>query len=194
MANIESIKSIRKTRDNIRNFIKNLDLKQFKDQTFGPEGEYTYRGMIGGLESLLTDVSTLTKYERRFIKLSTYNDRAKILNGLNQIYSNLNNQNNLYQFIDNLKTQLRHFNLKSFSENLIEFDKEIDNVRKQKLEFQDLLRELYLEKEKIETNLKDSENNLNGIESNLEELKQSITKITAKSEDLKSVNNELDGI
>src|SRR5699024_3340742 len=117
---------------------------------------YTYRGMIGGIESILTDVSTLTQYESRFIKLSTFNDRRNIYNYLNNINSHLNNPNNLYQYIDNIKKELRNYNIRNFSENLIEFNKEIDEVRKLKLQVQESLKDINRNKEEIEERNQDS--------------------------------------
>jgi len=71
MANYQSIENIRTKRAEIRERIKELDLKSFEGNTFGSENEYTYRALIGVIDTLLTDLSTLTQHKNKFLKLST---------------------------------------------------------------------------------------------------------------------------
>ena len=66
----QSIQIIREKRDEIREKIKTLNLKNYENQRFGVESEYTYKSLICEVESLLTDLSTLTQYENKFIKFS----------------------------------------------------------------------------------------------------------------------------
>lgn len=191
MANLETIRNIRDIRDKIRNEIRILDLKKYKDQTFGPEGEYTYRGMIGGLESILTDISTLTQYESRFVKLSTYQGRNNIHQFLINIQNTLKDPNNLYQHIDKLKEELRNYNIRNFSEHLIEFNKEIDEIRKLKLAVQESLKEINESKIEIEERYQNANDSIKEINDELEQLKESIVQINAQSENLKNTNTEL---
>lgn len=67
MPNYQSIENIRTIRDEIRDRIKVLDFKVHEGALFGSENEYTYRGLIGGIESLLTDLSTLTQHKNKFL-------------------------------------------------------------------------------------------------------------------------------
>jgi|SRR5690554_541923 len=191
MANLKTIRDIRNVRDKIRGQIKNLDLKKYKDQTFGPEGEYTFRGMIGGLESILTDISTLTQYESRFVKLSTYQGRNNIHQFLINIQNTLKDPNNLYQHIDKLKEELRNYNIRNFSEHLIEFNKEIDEIRKLKLTVQESLKEINESKVEIEKKHLDANDSLKEINEELAHLKESIVHINVQSESLKNTNAEL---
>lgn len=194
MAKLKSVEDIRNKRDEIRESIRNLDLNKFKDQTYGSENEYTYKGMIAGIESILTDISTLTQYENRFIKLSTYNDRKKILQDLNNIHTYLGTPNNLYQYIDSLKKDLRGYNIRSFSENLIEFTQEIDEIRKLKLEIQNTLRQIEENKETIEESQQDSTETLVTLKDKLNLLDEKIEETTDKATKLESTNTELKNI
>lgn len=191
MAKLKTINNIRKVRDQIRKKIKDVDTDKYKDRTFGPENEYTYKGMIGGIESILTDISTLTQYENNFVKLSTYNGRQKILRNLKHIQTHLKSPNNLFQYIDNLKTSLRSYNIRNFSENLIEFTKEIDDIRKLKLQVQKSLKEINKEKNGIEQKHKESSVTLDRLENQLKKLNETISIIKSNSKELKSTNEEL---
>ena len=109
----QSIQTIREKRDEIREKIKALNLKNYENQGFGAENEYTYKGLIGGVESLLTDLSTLTQYENKFIKLSNYSERKQIADNLINILSYLESPANLYSYIENLKIILRSYNIRN---------------------------------------------------------------------------------
>ena len=121
----QSVQTMREKRDEIREKIKTLNLRNYENQRFGTENEYTYKSLIEGVESLLTDLSTLTQYENKFIKLSNYSERKQIADNLINILSYLESPTNLYSYIENLKIILRTYNIRNFSENLIQFEEEI---------------------------------------------------------------------
>lgn len=201
MSKYQSIINIRNARDKIREEIKSIDKKDFKDQTFGPENEYTYLGLIGGIDSLMTDISTLTQYESRFIKLSSYNDRKVILNCLNNILSNLNRPNNLYPHVDQLKTELRNYNIRSFSENLIQFETEIDDVIKLKTQLLDNISEVNSLKDALETegeSISDintvATTRLEEINNKFENIESKLNEIIEKSTETENLNVELESI
>lgn len=201
MSKYQSIINIRNARDKIREEIKSIDKKDFKDQTFGPENEYTYLGLIGGIDSLMTDISTLTQYESRFIKLSSYNDRKVILNCLNNILSNLNRPNNLYPHVDQLKTELRNYNIRSFSENLIQFETEIDDVIKLKTQLLDNISEVNSLKDALETegeSISDintvATTQLEEINNKFENIESKLNEIIEKSTETENLNVELESI
>lgn len=162
--NIKTIEDIRRLRDSIREKIKTIDLNQYKGQTFGNENEYNYRSLIGGIESLLTDLSTLTQHKNKFLKLSDYNDRNNIITYLNNILSYIENPSTLYGSVDNLKKTLRNYNIRSFSEHQIEFEKEIEEVRRIKMELKDVLTDTLKFKFEIEKKnnlIKEKQDNIN---------------------------------
>src|SRR5690606_36644314 len=149
MADYRTIENIRTKRDEIRKKIKELDFKSYEGHTFGAENEYTYRGLIGGIESLLTDLSTLTQHINKFLKLSAYQERVDINTDLPHILNSINSPTLLYGYVDNLKKKLRSYNIPNFSENQIVFENEIDNVRKLKIELQEVLQESTTLKDEI---------------------------------------------
>jgi hypothetical protein len=134
---IKSITEIKNRRDEIRELIKSSDVKLYAGQTFGSENEYSYKSLIGGIEALLTDISTLLRSPSRFIKISTYSERSTLNTYLQNIKTYINDPGNLYAQVDQLKLLLRPYNLRFFEDRFIEFEKEIDEARKIKINLQE---------------------------------------------------------
>lgn len=57
MSKVQSIENIINSIYAIKANIKTLDHNSFAGQTFGSEGEYTYKSLLGDLSVLLTDKS-----------------------------------------------------------------------------------------------------------------------------------------
>ena len=197
----QSIQTIREKRDEIREKIKALNLKNYENQRFGAENEYTYKGLIGGVESLLTDLSTLTQYENKFIKLSNYSERKQIADNLINILSYLESPANLYSYIEDLKIILRTYNIRNFSENLIQFEKEIDEIKKIKIELEEVLSESNELKEEISnknseiTNLhNEADEILDGIKENFKKISDEFDELSEKSDNVKILNDQLEEI
>lgn len=197
----QSIQTIRENREEIREKIKTLNLKNYENQHFGAENEYTYKGLIGEVESLLTDLSTLTQYENKFIKLSNYSERKQIADNLINILSYLESPANLYSYIENLKIILRSYNIRNFSENLIQFEKEIDEIKKLRIELEEVLSESNKLKEEI-SNKNSKINNLHneadeildGIKENFKNISDAFDKLSEKSNKVNILNDELEVI
>jgi len=200
---ITSIVRIRELRDEIREEIKNVDLKSFKDQTFGSESEYTYKGIIAGIEALLTDLSALTKNENRFIKFSTYKERNLLSSTLQNIKSFIHTPGNLYAQVDELKVNLRPFNIRYFEDRFIEFDKEMEeasrikiNIQEDKFEIQKEIEEIKREAEEIIKRQEESKEQLanldiqiEGIQKKKEELEEEILSLESKNEEIEKLKN-----
>jgi hypothetical protein len=69
----------------IQYLLKKVDTTNYQEEKFGNESEYTYEDLLEGINSLLTDIATLIKAPVQFSKLSTYNERIEIVNGLSDI-------------------------------------------------------------------------------------------------------------
>lgn len=197
----QSIQIIREKRDEIREKIKTLNLKNYENQRFGAENEYTYKSLIGGVESLLTDLSTLTQYENKFIKLSNYSERKQIAENLINISSYLESPTNLYSYIEDLKIILRTYNIRNFSENLIQFEEEIDDVKRTRVELEEVLaisselEEKITEKSDEIVKLYDeAEEKLEGIQKKFRDIKDELESVSRKTEDAQSLNEELEEI
>ena len=198
---LASVKQIREKRDEIREKIKSLNLKKYSDGTFGDEKEYTFKGLIGGIEALLTDISTLTKYPSKFVKISTFTERSNISSHLTRIDTYLESPVNYLPQFEALKILLRGYNVRYFSDRQIEFESEIEEVRKIKLQLQQNLVDSKELNKKIdncnitfEEKLEKSIGNLEEIEKQLKKIVERRDQLVEQSEILETINSNLDTI
>ena len=196
-----TVNQIREKRDKIRERIKALNLRDYGDTKYGNENEYTYKGLIGGIEALLTDISTLTRYPSKFAKISTYAERSSIQSYLTRIETNLESPPNYIPQFEALKILLRSFNVRYFSDRQVEFESEIDEVRKIKLQLQQVLVDSKKLKDDIDESntsldekLENTTEKLAEIESELETIIARKTDLTQQSETLESINTKLESI
>jgi hypothetical protein len=198
---LDTVNQIRELRDEIREQIKELNLSGYGDTKYGGENEYTFKGLIGGIEALLTDISTLTRYPSKFAKISTYTERNNIKSHLTQIDSYLESPANYITQFEALKVLLRSFNVRYFAERQIEFENEIEEVRKIKLQLQQVLvdsktlqDEIDESNKSIEEKLERSKEQLEEVENELETIVTRKTELTEQSETLESINTNLETI
>lgn len=198
---LNTVNLIREKRDQIRERIKALNLRDYGESKYGSENEYTFKGLIGGIEALLTDISALTKYPSKFAKISTYNERNNIQSNLTQIETYLESPGNYIIQFEELKILLRSFNVRYFSERQVEFDSEIEEVRKVKLQLQQVFVDSKILKEDIEESnsileekLEKTTEKLTEIESELETIIARKTDLTEQSDTLEIINNTLETI
>ncbi len=99
---------------------------------YGSEQEYSINGIIAGIKNILTDVAYLVKAHNLFIKISTYNERSNLINALSNLNSYIVNRSNSYivNQLDSIKTILRFYNLRIDKDRFMEFNTEIDELRK----------------------------------------------------------------
>lgn len=195
---ITSIKNIREIRDEIREKIKSVNYNANKANNYGSENEYTFKGIIGGIDCLLTDISTLTKAPNKFLAISTYDERINIHSYLSKIDTYFETPNNYISYFEALKILIRNFNVRGISERQIEFESEISNVTRIKLALQEELNEVKnikaeIEKdnESINEKIESSNEKLEEIEEELETIIEKKVELTKQTESLKSYNDEL---
>lgn len=155
--NLKTVNDIKTKRDSIREKITKIDKSEFKDQEYGHEGEYSYKGMIAGIVALMTDISYLIRSQKRFVKISTYKERGELLQALNLVEANLESPGNLWQQIEVLKVRLRKYSIRDKNERHEIFEEEIDNVLRRKNELIELQSELEKTYEKSNTVYNDIE-------------------------------------
>ncbi|MBR9833465.1 hypothetical protein GYB57_15065 [bacterium] len=198
---LNTVNQIREKRDQIRERIKALNLRDYSDTKYGSENEYTFKGLIGGIEALLTDISTLTKYPSKFAKISTYSERNSIHSNLTRIETYLESPANYIPQFEALKILLRSFNVRYFSDRQVEFESEVEEVRKIKLQLQQVLVDSKQLKDDIDESnssldekLEKTTEKLTEIESELETIIARKTDLTEQSETLESINTTLESI
>lgn len=172
---IASITQIRELKNSLKDQIAKTDKSAHKDYLFGSESEYSYRGLLGGLDCLLTDLTSLTKAPNQFLKLSTYQERQNILDALRNVQSYMNSPNHFWQYLDNLKVAIRPFHVRYTQQRLLDFDEELSKVVlfKQTLESEiEKLKETKLENEELLSSLTEKNKELSNL---LESLNEKIT-------------------
>ena len=206
MSEIQTITNIRDIKNKIKESIKTVDISNYAEQKFGNEEEYTYMDLLGGVDSLLTDITSLTKAPMQFLKLSTYQERKNILDVLNNIQSCITDPDSLWSHLDELKQAIRPFHIRYTKERLIEFDNELSGLIRQKLEFskslKDLQNDLILTVEnkdkadEIVTSLQEKnielENDINSGEERLDVLNNNINDIESNAEDISKIKDQSD--
>lgn len=114
---------------NLKKQNSDMDIAQY-----GAEKEYSINNLIDGIKDIITDVSYLVNAHNLFIKISTQTERVALLAVLKNLYTAIQNSQSKVSTIatrvDETKIALRKYNLSSKKERFIEFDSEIDNIRK----------------------------------------------------------------
>ena len=99
---------------------------------YGAENEYSINGLIDGIKNILTDVSYLVNAHEQFIKISTQSERTSLLANLKNLYAAIGSQqtHTIATRVDEIKISLRKYNLRFHKGRYVEFEDEIDNLRK----------------------------------------------------------------
>jgi hypothetical protein len=188
----ETIQEIKSLRNNIREKIQNL--KEYSNENYGSEQEYTHKGIIGEVEALLIDLSTLTTAKNKFIQISSYNERKNIVYHLITIRDNIENPRIFIEQFEALKRILRSFGVRNFSERQLEFDEECQNVLKLKIQFEDELKEIrkikakvIAEEKKVQQNAENFERNSTTIRGEIENVLSQKARLINEASTLQSV-------
>ncbi|MFA6699178.1 MAG: hypothetical protein WCS28_03325 [Thiomicrospira sp.] len=141
---VGTITLLRNKRDEVREAIRQVNPAEYSDTTYGSESEYSIKGIIAGVEALMTDVSALTKSPNKFLQNSSYSER-------DQLHKNMVNLNNYIvkrdfsstaSVIDAIKPIIRGFNVRTSTERESEFIDSINELQKQSVEFTSALNEV----------------------------------------------------
>lgn len=192
---------IKKLRDDIKTSLETIDRTQYYSNNYGPEREYSGKGLYLGLESLLVDVSYLVKSHNIFISISTLSERNQIKNELANIHSYLSSPEQLYQHIDNLKTLLRIYNIRGNSERWEHFAEVNKKLLEQSDEFGEVLKEVNTIKEtavvaknSIDEKIKEIAEKFEEVEEKIQEVEEVKTEVEENSEKLKTINTALEKV
>jgi len=181
------IKTINQVSENIsliKDKLDGIDWSQFPDQKFGNESEYTYKGLLGGLQSMLTDMSTLVNNPDVFVQKTTYQDRTTIRDQLSNCHSYLESPGNLYVYVDALKVALRPFQLRYSKLRAVEFSKEIDVLVRKGREVEALLEDIKVKKAEADALVESAGEDKDTIVEKLQEFESEYKSLLEKRADL----------
>ena len=186
-----SIKNIRQVRDEIREKIKSVNFSVNKSNTYGSENEYLYKGLIGGLDNLLIDITTLTKAPNKFLAISTYDERNNIYSYLHNINLYFETPNNYIPSFEQLKIVIRNYGVRHSSDRQVEFENEVGNITRMKLQVQEELEEIKKFKDTIESDSKYINEKVETNKDKLSEVETELEKITKRRDDLIEASDAL---
>jgi hypothetical protein len=174
MREVTTINKIRDATNSIKEKLTTLNCNQYLEQSFGSEDEYTCKELYTELDEILTDITTLTKRPKQFLKLSDYQERNNIYNQLNDMHDYLEDPNNVASLLDSLKILVRQFHIKYTNDRFVEFDEELSKLTDKKQIFSSELKKLEDSLNKTLENEEQSKNILENLEQQQRELNESI--------------------
>ena len=152
---------------------------------YGSEQEYSIKSMVAGIKNILTDLGFLSRSHNLFLKLSTYSNRSDIKTHLTNLNTYLRNRNSssIASELDWIKSHLRTYCLRLDRSRYIDFNNEIDELRR---------KAIILEEEIKNTRqkLQEAETTYSGIQSKQDEYSTIISELTIKKD---SFVEELEG-
>lgn len=191
---IASIKNIRDKKNEIKDRIPEIDKNKFGDTRFGSESEFTFKGWLAGISALMTDVSCLTKAPQEFIKISTYQERQDIFNHLTNLSSYLEEPNYGMSSFDELKKILRNYSVRMKHDRFVEFEHEIGNVLRLKVDLEEAINKTRKVKSQYEKKVADLEELYTKNTTTLNNHELEVKKIEIKTNELIKKNDSLESI
>jgi len=132
-----SIEQLIEIKDELRKSLPNIKVSEFGDSKYGPENEYTAKGVIAGLDALITDLASLTKAPTKFIQASNHNERTQLVQIFRKSLTDVNNKNlaSIAESIDQIKPLMRVYGVRQNGDRKEEFVSHIDELQRKALEF-----------------------------------------------------------
>lgn len=186
---ITTIKQLKELRDSIRESIKQIKASDYGDKKYGSENEYPGKGLIGGVNALVTDLATLLKNPGRLIQLTNYQERQNLSN----LFSSLNGYvlakdlPSMAVSVDQIKVVMRSFGVRHSIERKEEFLNHVDDMQRKCTDLMAYVDELKAIKEK-------SENVISQIDQNYEEISTSQVNLVAKTKEIDFLLEQVDEI
>lgn len=122
--------SISDSLNNYKRFYKkqNIDMDEYN---WGREKEYSINSIIIEIQTLLTDISYLTRSHKLFIELSTYQERNNIKNLLTNTNNYILNRDNnsIINQLETIKPIIRSYNITKDKDRYIDFYNETERSK-----------------------------------------------------------------
>jgi len=194
-----TIQQISTNLNSLKELITKVDWGLYPSQKFGSESEYTYEGLLEGLQLIITDITSLVNNQEEFIKKTTYSERNVIREYLTYCINNINSPGNLFTYIDALKTTLRPLHLRYSRLRMVEFNKEIDALIKKGRDVEVLIEEVNKNKNEVEVGLaniksyeKSSEEKLDLIDTRFQVLQKKQIEIETALNKATDISNNIE--
>jgi len=130
---IQTISDIRSAKNTLKISIKNIDIKNFSEEVYGQESEYNIKGVLAGLDAIITDLNGLLKTPKQFLQISSFSERQLLLNILVSISNaiELHSIGEVANLIEELKPLLRTYAIRYTDERLHAFIERTNELQKE---------------------------------------------------------------
>lgn len=127
-----TINQLRLNRDEVQQSLRTIKASQYIGQKFGHEQEYTAKGILGGIDAILIDISALTKATAKFIQKTTHAERKQLVQYVDNLssYAKSKDLQNLAVTIDQIKPILRNIGVRQSDERKDAFEEHINSLQK----------------------------------------------------------------
>lgn len=185
--NVPSINRLKEIKDDLKKSIRKINSSEYEGATYGPENEYTAKGVIAGLNAITTDLSALVRAPSRFVQASTHSERNTLVKHFTNIQTHVNTKDlaSVVQFMDAVKVLMRSFGIRNGDARKEEFLESISELQRKSLElsenilkFNDSVSEI----EEINTQVHDQHKALNERLSQLQNEEEQVEELIAKTE------------
>lgn len=186
---ITTIVQLRGFRDSIRESLKQIKAADYSDKKYGQEHEYNAKGLIGGVNALVTDLAALLKNPARFVQFTNYTERQNLVNQFSNLNSYVSSKDltSIAATVDQIKSMMRGFGIRNSTERKEEFLNHVDDMQRKCIELTSYLDELKAIKEK-------SERVSSEIDQQHDEISTAQSSLVAKTKEINTLLDEVDEI
>ncbi|RKV77605.1 MAG: hypothetical protein D8H91_10455 [Alloprevotella sp.] len=188
ISNIKSsLATLQENLPNFRKYLKENYTDTMNTGQWGSEKEYSPNGLLGGIQNIITDLTSLVENPATFIRLSTYEDRQNI----HQYLSHLSQETNRCDLstialrLDHLKKILHPYNLRTDKQRMIVYQQKIDELTQQAEHLTQVL-------EEAREQGKDINEIYSFVSEKAEEISNKEKAITTSLEQSKAIEEQLD--
>lgn len=129
---IPSINQLRELKNSISKSLRTIKPSQYPDVKYGNENEFTAKGVVAGVDALVTDLSALLKTPARFVQQSSHSERSTLVKLFTNLQSHITSKNiaQLALVVDQTKAVMRVYGVRSSNERKEEFLCHVDELQK----------------------------------------------------------------
>lgn len=201
ISNIKSsLVTLQENLPGFRKYLKENYTDTMNTGQWGSEQEYSPNGLLGGIQNIITDLTSLVENPEYFIRLSTYEDRQSIHQYLSYLSKDANDcySSNVASQLDTLKKILRPYNLRTDKKRMIVYQQKIDELTKQAEDLTQILEEVRGQEKKINEiysfvseQAEEISNKEKAITTSLEQSKATQEQLKTLKDDLEIVADEI---
>lgn len=197
ISNIQSsLATLQENLPNFRKYLKENYTDTMNTGQWGSEQEYSPNGLLGGIQNIITDLTSLVENPEYFIRLSTYEDRQSIHQYLSRLSIDINNCyfSDIISRLDSLKKILRPYNLRTDKKRMIVYQQKIDELTKQAEHLTQILEEVRGQEKNINEIYSLVSEQAEKISNKEKAITKSLEQSKATQEQLKTLKDDLETV